>query len=133
VGLCLPASVRFVNWVPWTRARMRLLVEDVQSLMRFRVPERRPTSLKSLLVQAAVQGIRSIYQLGFDLVKASVMLLELQPASRNQHELDLDLDLEEPVRDRDRLMQALDFLNDRYGRGTLAMASAGMQRKGDGG
>jgi DNA polymerase V len=91
------------------------------------IPLRRPTSHTPLLVQAAVQGVRRIYQPGFDLIKAGVMLLELQPASRIQHELELELD--EPAEDKERLMQALDALNDRYGRGTLVMASVGMNKK----
>ena len=89
------------------------------------VPLRRPTSHTAHLVEAAVRGIRSIYEPGFDLVKCGVMLLELQPTSRVQHELDLD----EPAVDDARLMQALDALNDRYGRGTLKMASAGIGAK----
>ncbi|MEO9188867.1 MAG: cytochrome b/b6 domain-containing protein [Acetobacteraceae bacterium] len=39
-GFVGPASVRFVNWVPWTRARLRLVVEDVGSLLRLRIPDR---------------------------------------------------------------------------------------------
>lgn len=85
------------------------------------VPLRRPTSHTPLLVDAAVRGIKSIFQPGFQLTKCGVMLLELQPAGRLQHELDLD----EPGEDKSRLMAALDSLNDRYGRGTLTVASAG--------
>ncbi|KQM80491.1 Y-family DNA polymerase [Xylophilus sp. Leaf220] len=85
------------------------------------VPLRRPTSHTPLLVEAAVRGITRIYEPGYQLIKCGVMLLELQPASRVQHELDLD----EPGEDKARLMTALDTLNDRYGRGTLKMASTG--------
>lgn len=85
------------------------------------MPLRRPTNHTALLVQAAVHGITKIFQPGFQLTKCGVMLLELQPASRLQHELDL----EEPAEKSTRLMATLDMLNDRYGRGTLKMASAG--------
>ncbi|MGE3978420.1 MAG: DUF4113 domain-containing protein [Nitrospira sp.] len=82
---------------------------------------RRPTSNTADLVAAAVRGIRQIYRPGYELINAGVMLLDLQPASRRQHGLALD----DKAQDTGRLMTALDRINDRYGRGTLAMASAG--------
>ncbi len=85
------------------------------------VPLRRPTSHTPLVVEAAVRAITRIYEPGYQLIKCGVMLLELQRASRIQHELDLD----EPAEDKARLMTALNALNDRYGRGTLKMASTG--------
>lgn len=85
------------------------------------LPLKRPTSNTADLVAAAVRGIRQIYRPGYELIKAGVMLLDLQPASRHQHELALD----DEAQDTGRLMTALDRINDRYGRGTLAMASAG--------
>jgi len=39
-GFVGPASVRFVNWVPWTRERLRWVVEDVRSLLHLRIPDR---------------------------------------------------------------------------------------------
>jgi DNA polymerase V len=53
------------------------------------------------------------------------MLMDLQPATRQQLTLDLDADMPE---NRIRLMQAMDQLNQRYGRGTLKLASAGAPR-----
>lgn len=41
-GFVGPASVRFVNWVPWTRARFHWVVEDLRLLAHFKVPERPP-------------------------------------------------------------------------------------------
>lgn len=38
-GFVGPASVRFVDWVPWTPARLKVVVDDVRSLLRLRVPE----------------------------------------------------------------------------------------------
>jgi DNA polymerase V len=87
------------------------------------VPLRRPTADTALLVQAAVAGMRAIYQPGFQMAKAGVMLLELQPDSRQQLELMLG---EVAVPDKTRLMTALDGLNNRYGKGTLMMASTGL-------
>lgn len=86
-----------------------------------RIPLRKPTSDTRLLVQAAVRGLRSIYKPRFNIAKAVVHLLDLQEGSFEQGGLDLD----EGVEDRSGLMKALDELNDRYGRGTVSMASAG--------
>ena len=54
------------------------------------------------------------------------MLMGLQPASTEQ--LSLQLGIEEP-QSRSRLMTALDSINQRYGRSTLHLASAGTAGK----
>lgn len=89
------------------------------------VPLRRPTADSRLLVQSAVAGVRQIYQPGFRLSKAGVMLMDLTNGTMTQGELDL-----EPVetRDRAKLMMAMDALNDRYGRGTVHVGSASRNR-----
>lgn len=51
------------------------------------------------------------------------MLLDLQHEGQQQCELDLEGNTEN---DRSSLMTALDELNQRYGKGTLHMASAGV-------
>ena len=89
------------------------------------MPLRRPTADTPLLVQAAVRGLQAIYRPGFHYIKAGVMLLDLQGASLEQHELDLE---PEPAA-RGQLMSTLDKLNDRYGCGTVLLASAGLQGK----
>lgn len=87
------------------------------------VPLRRPTSDTGELVAAAIMGLRAIYRPGYKLAKAGVMLLELQNSSYEQIELDLEQD---NTTDRSKLMTALDVVNQRFGKGTLHMASAGM-------
>lgn len=86
------------------------------------VPLRRPTADTCALVTAAVAGLRMIYKPGFDICKAGVMLLDLQPDTVWQGELALDDDASDPR----PLMGVLDSLNDRFGKGTLMMASAGL-------
>jgi DNA polymerase V len=86
------------------------------------VPVRSPTADTARLVEAALLGLRQIFKPGFNYAKAGVMLLGLQDASVEQHELALDA---RPA-GRERLMKALDSVNDRYGRSTLQLASAGM-------
>ena len=89
------------------------------------MPLRRPTADTPLLVQTAVRGLQAIYRPGFNYMKAGVMLLDLQGASFEQQELDLE---PEPAA-YGQLMRTLDKLNDRYGRGTVLLASAGLQGK----
>nr|WP_315240881.1 Y-family DNA polymerase [uncultured Albidiferax sp.] len=98
--------------------------KDAQYSRSISVPLRRPSADTAAIVSAALAGLRSIYRPGFKLCKAGVMLLDLQPDTRQQGELALEDDAEEP--DRSRLMTALDTLNQRYGRGTVLMASAGL-------
>ncbi|MEY4644221.1 MAG: hypothetical protein RLZZ596_1052 [Pseudomonadota bacterium] len=96
---------------------------DQQYSRSILVPLRRPSSDTAVLVQAALSGLRAIYRPGYKLAKAGVMLVDLAPASRVQHELALSC--EEPTPERSRLMTALDTLNQRYGRGTVVMGSSG--------
>jgi DNA polymerase V len=70
-------------------------------------------------------GLRGIYRSGFDYIRAGVMLLALQDGSVEQGELDLE---PEPIA-RGQLMQSLDSINDRFGRGTITLASAGTEGK----
>ena len=101
--------------------------KDPQYSRSIVVPLRRPTADTGAIVQATVLGLRAIYCQGFKYAKAGVMLLDLQPDSIIQVELDLgDDDSLEDIADKARLMSALDAINKRYGRGTMKMASAGL-------
>lgn len=97
--------------------------KDVQYSRSTTVPLRRPTSDTAVIVAAALAGLKAIYRPGYKLAKAGVMLLDLQPDAMQQGELALEAD---KPQDRSRLMVALDELNQRYGRGTVLMASAGL-------
>ena len=85
------------------------------------VPLRKPTADTRLIAQAAVMGLRRIYEPGFDLIKAGVILLDLVDGDTEQLELQLD----EPGADRSRLMTAMDSLNDRYGKGAVHLGGTG--------
>ena len=87
------------------------------------IPLRRPTADTVELVNAAVRGIEAIYRPGFNFAKAGVMLLDLQDGGIEQGELDLEPEPEA----RGQLIGTLDKLNDRYGRGTVSLASAGVK------
>lgn len=90
------------------------------------VPLRRPTADSGLLVAAALAALKSIFEPGFAIAKAGVMLLDLQSCEFEQSELALE---DEPSEDRSRLMTALDALNQRYGKGTVHCGSAGTARQ----
>ena len=92
------------------------------------VPLRRPSADSTVLVTAALAGLQAIYRPGFKYAKAGVMLLELQSETVQQGELALQPDDGLSV-DRSRLMSVLDGLNQRYGRGTVLIASAGLDGK----
>jgi DNA polymerase V len=97
--------------------------DDKQFSQAITVPLRRPTANTSELVAAAAAGLRAIYQPGYCFTKAGVMLLELQPAGLGQTELALD----DTTSASPALMVTLDRINDRYGKGALRVASAGVQ------
>ncbi len=86
------------------------------------LPLRRPTADSALITSMVVRGLRAIYRPGYRFAKAGVILLDLVDAGIEQDELDLD----EPERDRGHLMGALDQLNERFGRGAVKLASAGL-------
>jgi DNA polymerase V len=89
------------------------------------VPLRRPSADTALIVHAAMAGLHQIYQPGFDLIKAGVMLLDLAPDHLVQGELDLEDDGAEEA-ERSGLMKVMDGLNNRFGKGTVHVASSGL-------
>jgi DNA polymerase V len=81
-----------------------------------------PTSDSAHITQTACAILKHIYHPGYKYAKAGVMLMDLQPATRQQLTLDFDEAMPE---NRIRLMQAMDQINRRYGRGSLVLGSAG--------
>ena len=77
------------------------------------------------LCTAAVIGLRRIYQPGFALMRAGIILLDL--SSQNTPQLSLNLD--EPSHDRSKVMLAMDSINARYGRNTLHLAGTAAHRQ----
>ena len=86
------------------------------------IPLPSPSSDSAHLSEVACAIVRHIYRTGHKYAKAGVMLMDLQSA--NTEQLSLQLGHEEPET-RTRLMQALDNINSKWGRGTLHLASAG--------
>ena len=96
--------------------------QDPQYSRSASIPLPSPTSDSAHITQAANAIIKRIYRPGFKYAKAGVMLMDLQPARREQLTLDFDEVMPE---NRVRLMTAMDQLNQRFGRGTLKLGSAG--------
>lgn len=88
------------------------------------LPLRRPSAQTAVIAQAALRGLRAIWKPGYRIHKAGVILLDLVDAGIGQGELALDDD--GAPAGSDSLMAAMDRLNDRYGRGTVQLASAGL-------
>jgi DNA polymerase V len=96
--------------------------KDPQYSRSASIPLPSPTSDSAHITQTACAILKHIYRPGYKYAKAGVMLMDLQPATRQQLTLDLDADMPE---NRIRLMQAMDQINQRYGRGSLVLGSAG--------
>nr|WP_252374487.1 DUF4113 domain-containing protein [Hydrogenophaga sp. 2FB] len=92
------------------------------------IPMRTPSSDTGAIVAAALMGLTAIFRPGFDYAKAGVMLMDIAPGAREQFELDLGADDPTPAA-RPRLMEALDRVNDRYGRGTLQLGTGTLGAK----
>ncbi|CAE6778458.1 Y-family DNA polymerase [Nitrospira defluvii] len=82
------------------------------------------TDSTSDLIKSALQGIRTIYREGYRYKKAGVTLTGLVSASQAQ----ADLFDSQDRRKSQRLMSALDAVNDRWGAGTLHYASSGIHK-----
>ncbi|MBP9940569.1 MAG: Y-family DNA polymerase [Comamonas sp.] len=91
-----------------------------------------PTSDTTVLVSAAVSGLRRIYEPGFQLSKAGVMLQDLCSATEHQQR---DLLFEAPCtkRNHSQLMEAVDRINARYGKATVHVASTGQTQEDESG
>ena len=79
-----------------------------------------------LLARAALHGLRRLYRPGYRYAKAGIMLLALTPADRHQGSLFTDADRSDRSQ---RLMAAMDRINRHYGRETVMLAGAGLQRR----
>jgi DNA polymerase V len=104
--------------------------QDAQCSRSACLPLPVPTSDSAHITQTALALLHSIYQPGFVYAKAGVMLMGLQPATRQQMALDLSRHIgrlgDAQPANRTRLMSAIDQINQRHGRGSLKLGSAGM-------
>ena len=84
-----------------------------------------PTQDTFALLRDALRGVRSIFRDGYRYWKAGVMLNDLIDAETAPQQM---FPLRDPIRSA-RLMQAIDSINGRYGRGMLRPAVSGVERR----
>lgn len=86
------------------------------------VPLPHPTEDTMQIGRAVVAGLKAIYKDGYRYKKSGVMLMQLMPKAERPAMLFEDVDA---IARRARLNEALDRINDRFGRGTVGLAGAG--------
>jgi len=91
------------------------------------VPLSPPTDDTARLIRAAKAGVAAIWRAGFRYKKAGVMLLELAPADQRQGLLFAGPE-EDHAERRSRLMEVVDGLNARMGRGAVRFAAEGLEQ-----
>ncbi len=106
---------------------------DRQHSPSLTVPLVRPSADTRVIVATAVRALQQMARPGFNYAKAGVMLLDLQPQGQQQGELDLFGSDQVPAgasgTAASRLMDAVDTLNRRFGRGAVTLASAQHQQR----
>lgn len=110
----------FITTSPYRR-------QDRQHAPTATLPLSRPSSDTRELIGAAVRALDGIFRPGFNYVKAGVMLVDLRQAGHEQVALELfapQAGPDAPPRHRAGLMNAMDELNQRFGRDAVTLASA---------
>lgn len=104
----------------------RFREKDEQYSNGITIPLIEPSADNRVLAGAALHGLAVIFREGFKYKKAGIMLMDLQPDTQRQGVL-FDA---APERARSvRAMAALDALNERFGRDTVHLGSAGLARR----
>lgn len=104
----------------------RFREQDQQYSNGITIPLVEPSADNRVLAGAALHGLAMIYREGFKYKKAGIMLMDLKPDTQHQAVLfDAGPDRARSV----RAMTALDAINDRYGRDTVHLGSAGVARR----
>jgi DNA polymerase V len=94
--------------------------QHVQNMMAT-LPQ--PSAYTPHLLKAAMHCLECIFKPGYQYKKAGVMLTEIVPARHQQINLFASLDTEKP-----ELMQAVDRINQKWGRETVQVAAAGLTK-----
>ena len=94
-----------------------------------------PSSDTQVLVGAAVRGLRSFYEPGYQMSKAGVMLLDLGPAGVEQRGLldDGEAAGSKTSQEQGSLMEAVDRINNRFGKGSVHVGSTGFASQDEAG
>ena len=90
------------------------------------VPMGKPTDDTTRLVNAAIRGLEAIYRAGFKYKKSGVLLMGLQPKYMVQATLFDDTSGQEKSA---KLMQVMDSVNRRMGKGSMTIAASGTTQR----
>lgn len=108
----------FITTSPYRR-------HDRQHSQSLTLPLVRASADTRVIVAMAVRAVQQMVRPGFNYAKAGVMLVDLRPQGQQQAELDLFGTADAaPGAGPSRLMEAVDTLNQRFGRGAVTVASA---------
>jgi DNA polymerase V len=80
-----------------------------------------PTASTPALIHSALKGLKKIYKKDFAYQKAGVMMTELTTSGMVQQNL-----FQPPAKNNGTVMDALDRINNRWGRNTVQYASSGI-------
>ena len=83
-----------------------------------------PTADTGKLIKAAVAGLKKIYRPGYEYAKAVILLMDISPAANLQPGL---FDAGDGERSK-VLMETIDVLNGRFGRGTIRFGQEGFKK-----
>lgn len=100
--------------------------EEQQYQRSIVVPMSQSTDNTAKLVNAAVRGLGEIYRMEFNYKKSGVLLMGLQPKGAIQAAL-----FDDPTEQAKsaKLMQVMDSINRRMGKGSLTIAASGVQQR----
>ena len=100
--------------------------KDLPQYKRNIVVKFRATQNSITLIKEAKEALRKIYKPGYDYKKAGVILMAFQQAEALQEDMFSDNSMD----DKDnRLVEALDLVNEKFGRNTLKIADQGLKNK----
>jgi DNA polymerase V len=101
-------------------------LKDPQYTPSLVVPVGEPTDDTTRLVNAALRGLKTIHRPGFKYKKSGVLLMGLQAKQAVQATLFDDTAAQEKS---EKLMQVMDSVNRRMGKGSMTIAAAGTKRR----
>lgn len=85
-----------------------------------------PTQNTLSLVKTAKQALQKIYKPGFQYKKAGVILMDFQQENALQTDMFSRNDINEG---ENKLVEAMDLINDKYGHNTIKLADLGLENK----
>ena len=108
----------FIATSRFKKGRERFAANKVMALAH-------PTACTSILIKNALRGLNAIYKPGCAYKKAGILFSGLSRECLQQQNL---FSAAHDDRKEKSLMQALDLINDKWGRDTLCYASSGLER-----